>query len=205
MEERHLSLSEAADVLGISERTAYRWIKSGKLRAYKPGRDYRIPESAIRELMERSEAYPKGQSPLPFDQPTVDPGMWRHHAECVAGSLEELVAEAGEVTPETRRGWRPLVGVAGCTLAVFEVIVAAYQVGSIYAPRAEMIPLLKAGSRLVRATVRVDELSAPQPPEGPFIITEEQRQQLESTLMEARFQQIIEGFELSVEEEAVLA
>lgn len=64
MEERYLSLSEAADALDISERTAYRWIKLGKLRAYKPGRDYRIPESGIRELIERSEAYPKVQAPL---------------------------------------------------------------------------------------------------------------------------------------------
>jgi excisionase family DNA binding protein len=59
MEERYLSLSEAADALDISERTAYRWIKSGKLRAYKPGRDYRIPESAIKEAIEMSEISPK--------------------------------------------------------------------------------------------------------------------------------------------------
>jgi excisionase family DNA binding protein len=59
MEERHLSLSDAADALSISERTAYRWIKSGKLRAYKPGRDYWIPESALTELVEESEVRPK--------------------------------------------------------------------------------------------------------------------------------------------------
>jgi excisionase family DNA binding protein len=59
MEERHLSLSEAADTLNISERTAYRWIKSGKLRAYKPGRDYWIPESAIKKVLEESVVRPK--------------------------------------------------------------------------------------------------------------------------------------------------
>lgn len=59
MEERHLSLSEAADALNISERTAYRWIKSGKLRAYKPGRDYWIPESAIQQVIEESVVLPK--------------------------------------------------------------------------------------------------------------------------------------------------
>ena len=59
MEERHLSLSEAADTLNISERTAYRWIKSGKLRAYKPGRDYWIPESAIKAVVEESVVRPK--------------------------------------------------------------------------------------------------------------------------------------------------
>ena len=46
--------------MGVSERTVRRWIKSGKLRAYKPGRDYRIPESAVREFVEDSEISPKG-------------------------------------------------------------------------------------------------------------------------------------------------
>ncbi len=59
MEERYLSLAEACEVLGKSERTLYRWIKAGKLKAYKPGRDYEIPVSAIREMRERSEVYPK--------------------------------------------------------------------------------------------------------------------------------------------------
>jgi excisionase family DNA binding protein len=59
MEDRHLSLSEVAGSMGVSERTVRRWIKSGKLRAYKPGRDYRIPESAVRTLVEESEISPK--------------------------------------------------------------------------------------------------------------------------------------------------
>ena len=62
MEERHLSLSEAARRLDISERTARRWIKSGKLRAYKPGRDYWIPGSAIKEVVEESKVLPKEES-----------------------------------------------------------------------------------------------------------------------------------------------
>jgi excisionase family DNA binding protein len=60
--EQHLSLAEAAEQMGISERTARRWIKSGKLRASKPGRDYWIPESALAELVEESEVRPKGAS-----------------------------------------------------------------------------------------------------------------------------------------------
>jgi excisionase family DNA binding protein len=57
--EEHLSLADAAERMGISERTARRWIKSGKLRAYKPGRDYWIPESALTELVEESKVHPK--------------------------------------------------------------------------------------------------------------------------------------------------
>ena len=63
MEDRHLSLTEVAGLMGVSERTVRRWIKSGKLRAYKPGRDYRIPESAVRDLVEESEVSPKGIAP----------------------------------------------------------------------------------------------------------------------------------------------
>src|SRR5918997_964957 len=63
MEDRHLSLSEVAGLMGVSERTARRWIKSGKLRAYKPGRDYRIPESALKAFVEESEVSPKGLAP----------------------------------------------------------------------------------------------------------------------------------------------
>ena len=55
MEDRQLSLAEVAGVMGVSERTVRRWIKSGKLRAYKPGRDYRIPESALRAFVEESQ------------------------------------------------------------------------------------------------------------------------------------------------------
>jgi excisionase family DNA binding protein len=63
MEERHLSLSEVAGLMDVSERTVRRWIKSGKLRAYKPGRDYRIPESAVRQFMQESEISPKALAP----------------------------------------------------------------------------------------------------------------------------------------------
>ena len=67
--EEHLSLAEAAERMGISERTARRWIKSGKLRAYKPGRDYWIPERALTELVEESEVSPKTVSePLSFSR-----------------------------------------------------------------------------------------------------------------------------------------
>lgn len=62
--EERISLREAADALGISEVSARRWVKSGKLKAYKPGLKYLIPASAIEELLEGAEA-PKVL--LPFD------------------------------------------------------------------------------------------------------------------------------------------
>jgi excisionase family DNA binding protein len=59
--------------MGISERTARRWIKSGKLRAYKPGRDYWIPETALTELVEESKVSPKGGAPSP--EPSLFNGL----------------------------------------------------------------------------------------------------------------------------------
>ncbi len=49
--EEHLTLRDAADALGISEVSARRWVKSGKLRAAQPGKKYLIPSSAIEELL----------------------------------------------------------------------------------------------------------------------------------------------------------
>lgn len=67
MEEQHLSLSDVARVMGVSERTVRRWIQAGKLRAYKPGRDYRISETALREFIEESEVSPKAAFPLQLE------------------------------------------------------------------------------------------------------------------------------------------
>jgi excisionase family DNA binding protein len=71
MEGQHLSLSEVAGLMGVSERTVRRWIKSGKLRAYKPGRDYRIPESAVRAFVEDSEISPKA-----FRRSSLEPTLF---------------------------------------------------------------------------------------------------------------------------------
>jgi excisionase family DNA binding protein len=73
MEDRQLSLSEVAGLMGVSERTVRRWIKLGKLRAYKPGRDYRIPESGFRAFVEESEISPKALAPSP--EPTLFNGL----------------------------------------------------------------------------------------------------------------------------------
>lgn len=59
MEDQTRSLSEVAGLMGVSDRTIRRWIKAGKLKAYKPGRDYRIPETGLRAFIEESEISPK--------------------------------------------------------------------------------------------------------------------------------------------------
>jgi excisionase family DNA binding protein len=94
MEEHYLSLSEAAGALDISERTAHRWIKSGKLRSYKPGRDHKIPESAIIEAIEAGAVRPKGKAPPSPEQPSFN------------GLLEEERRRAArEKVVEALPGW----------------------------------------------------------------------------------------------------
>jgi excisionase family DNA binding protein len=93
MEERHLSLAEVAQLLDKSERTIRRWIKAGKLRAYRPGRDYIIPESAIKELIEGSEVYPKVQPELPLDIDAIT-------AEVAKSARPETVLEFRKVLDE---------------------------------------------------------------------------------------------------------
>ncbi len=58
-EAQRLSLREAADELGISEVSARRWIKQGKLFAHQPGRSYQVPRAAVDELLGRNPAEPE--------------------------------------------------------------------------------------------------------------------------------------------------
>ncbi|NJE05195.1 IS607 family transposase [Thermococcus sp. M36] len=43
---------EAARKLGVSKMTVLRWIKAGKLKAHRIGKEYRVPESEIKRLLE---------------------------------------------------------------------------------------------------------------------------------------------------------
>jgi excisionase family DNA binding protein len=191
VEERHLSLSETTDVLDISERTAYRWIKSGKLRAYKPGRDYRIPESAIRELMERSEAYPKDLSPrLPLEErgASLDPMLWRQYCENLADLFEGL-AET-DVPPSRALGWWDVAPkVAGYTLAVVDALAEGVRDGTVYDDQNELIPLLRAAFRLAYFADALWNKSA-----------EALAEEIEQASVETQFWKITEGLELTNEQ-----
>jgi excisionase family DNA binding protein len=90
MEERHFSLSDVAIGLRVSERTVRRWIKSGKLRAYKPGRDFRIPESAVRELIEEGEVSPKARA-AQLLEPTLDDVLADERLARATGEFVERV------------------------------------------------------------------------------------------------------------------
>jgi len=49
--ERPFTLTEAAEFLKVDRRTVMRWIKEEKLRAFRVGRDWRIPRKEIDRLI----------------------------------------------------------------------------------------------------------------------------------------------------------
>jgi excisionase family DNA binding protein len=51
--ERYFSLTEVSDILKVSIRTLIRWIKSGKLKAFKlaGGRFWRIRERDLKKIL----------------------------------------------------------------------------------------------------------------------------------------------------------
>lgn len=65
-EGRFLSTEEVAERLQVDEQTVRRWIKSGKLEAVKPGREWRIPPAAFEALLETYSS-PKDQAPLQLE------------------------------------------------------------------------------------------------------------------------------------------
>jgi len=103
MEERHVPLSTVAGRLGVSERTVRRWIKAGKLKATRPGRDYRIPESALRELVEEGEVSPKA-SASPSQRSLFNGEERRAFIERCERYVEARVAHYENRLAEAKRG-----------------------------------------------------------------------------------------------------
>ena len=47
------TLTELTESLGISRRTVYNWIKSGKLKAIKVGQQWRVTEDALNDFLQK--------------------------------------------------------------------------------------------------------------------------------------------------------
>lgn len=63
-EDRFEGVEEVAERLLVDPQTVRRWIKSGKLKAYKPGREFRIKSTDLEEFLETREVAPKELGPL---------------------------------------------------------------------------------------------------------------------------------------------
>ena len=51
---RFLNVSEVADVMRVSKMTVYRLVHSGELPAVRFGRSYRVPESAVQQVLKNA-------------------------------------------------------------------------------------------------------------------------------------------------------
>lgn len=54
-----LSVKETADLFGVTKRTVFRWIKSGKIKSVKIGRTVRIKKSEIDRVIGEGEYHGK--------------------------------------------------------------------------------------------------------------------------------------------------
>ena len=72
--EEFLSPEEVGDRLGISVYTVRRWIKTGQLRAFRPGKEYRVQESDLEEFLRAREVRPKARRRSPFE-PTFNDAL----------------------------------------------------------------------------------------------------------------------------------
>jgi excisionase family DNA binding protein len=50
--EKVLTVREAATALKVHEKTIIRWIREGRIRATRPGRAWRVPESEVAKLLD---------------------------------------------------------------------------------------------------------------------------------------------------------
>lgn len=51
------TIDEIAELLKISYLTVFRWVKAGKLSAYKVGKQYRIDVQDLNKFLEKSKKY----------------------------------------------------------------------------------------------------------------------------------------------------
>lgn len=49
---RVYDIQEVMDILRVTRRTVYNWLRAGKIKAFKVGKEWRITEESLREFME---------------------------------------------------------------------------------------------------------------------------------------------------------
>jgi excisionase family DNA binding protein len=106
-EEQFLSLEDVASRLQVSDQTVRRWVKSGKLTAYKPGLEYRIREADLEEFLRAREVRPKAprRSPLEptFNDVLAEERHYRPTAQDVRALDRYLSRLERELAEDTMR------------------------------------------------------------------------------------------------------
>jgi excisionase family DNA binding protein len=93
-----------ADELGVDVQTVRRWIQSGRLRAFKPGKEYRVREADLEEFLADREVRPKALSgPLPFSR-WLEERFGHSYLALSEEEIEELFEElSGREDEEERK------------------------------------------------------------------------------------------------------
>ena len=111
--EHYNTIEEVADRLQVSDQTIRRWIKSGRLPAYKPGREWRIRTEDLEAFLE-ARSSPKATAP-PSPRPPEEASEGRREQSVVEeasapdprkdpkGWLLEMVRR-GTIRPQEGRG-----------------------------------------------------------------------------------------------------
>jgi excisionase family DNA binding protein len=121
-EEEFFSLRDVADRLKVSEQTVRRWVKSGRLKAYKPGLEYRIQASDLQGFLESRT--PKAEAPSP--SPPELSEEERRMLELAAvewARMAPRVRDFEDLTPSERRE------VFEAAWNLFKKLVAAFDLG----------------------------------------------------------------------------
>jgi excisionase family DNA binding protein len=61
VEETYFTVEEVAERLKVSHMTVYRWIKAGKLGAYKVGGEFRLAEGDIERFLQARRVRAEGE------------------------------------------------------------------------------------------------------------------------------------------------
>ena len=64
MQAEFMSLQDVGDALGVDVQTVRRWVKAGRLKAFKPGKGYRIRESDLEEFLRTRAVRPRAATRL---------------------------------------------------------------------------------------------------------------------------------------------
>jgi excisionase family DNA binding protein len=59
---KYMAAQDVADELGVDVQTVRRWIHAGRLRAFKPGKEYRIRETDLEKFLASREVQPQAES-----------------------------------------------------------------------------------------------------------------------------------------------
>jgi excisionase family DNA binding protein len=98
--EELLPLPEAAERLGVSVYTVRRWIKEGKLRAFRPGKEYRVREPDFEEFLRTREVRPKAPRRSPFE-PTFNDALDERRRSRFAEAVALAAERWGEAVAST--------------------------------------------------------------------------------------------------------